>query len=199
MSNELVILEDDKDSSFGTLYQKPSGTKMTVEETLRQSLVFSDNTAHFVLLRNLEASEIEEFYIHLGFDDFIETLKRSPEAATFDNRITAKRYSTFFRSLYNASYLSSEYSEKFLDLLRENSNHEYLDQVIPEEVPFPHKTGIRDEDGLIADSGIVYIPGRPYIITVMIQKDDKKVTDEATQIMKDISEEIYQYVAENNK
>ena len=96
-SNELVIMDEDKDSSFGTLYQKPAGTTMTIEELLNKSIVDSDNTAHFVLLRNLESSEVEDFYVHLGFDDVMNALKQSPDDATFDNRITAKRYSIFFR------------------------------------------------------------------------------------------------------
>lgn len=199
MSNELVIMDEDKDSEFGTLYQKPSGTTLTIENLFRETLVNSDNTAHFVFLRNLEAEEIKDLYIHLGFDDVIAALKRSPEQVTFDNRITAKRYSIFFRALYNATYLSSEYSEKLLEILASGGKKEYLEEALPENIAFAHKTGIRQNDGVVADSGIVYVPGRPYILTVMMQKKDKNLNEEeASRLMKEISQQVYDYVSTHN-
>ncbi|MBI3671252.1 serine hydrolase [Candidatus Azambacteria bacterium] len=131
LSNELVILDVDKDKDYGTLFKKPSGTTITIEDLLKESLINSDNTAHFVLLRNLENSEIEDLYDHLGLEDVLEALKKSPSANSSDNRITAKRYSIFFRSLYKSTYLSPEYSEKFLDLLSQNTDNRYLAGVMP--------------------------------------------------------------------
>ena len=114
-----------------------------------------------------------------------------------DTRITAKRYSIFFRSLYNATFLEPEYSQNFLEILK-NVPNDYLKGGLPKDIQFLHKTGIRIKDNVYADSGIVYIPSRPYILTVMIQKktgssattDDK----EAKDIFKAISKEIYDYV-----
>lgn len=199
LTNELVILDDDKDTEFGELYKQPSGTTLTVQKTLEESLINSDNTAHFMLLRNISASEIEETYRHLGMDDIIDALKKSPNGQETDNRMTAKRYTIFFRSLYNATYLSPEYSELFLDILRQ-APKEHLSFGIPSSVSFVHKTGIRVDEQVWADSGIVYVPGRPYLVTVMVQKKNIKekitseVTKEVEQIFDDISEEIYTYV-----
>lgn len=194
--NELVILDEDKDDGFGILYQQPTGTTMTIKKLLEESLINSDNTAHLVLLRNLDSSEIEDIYNHLGLDDIVSDVKKR-STQDVDNRITAKRYSIFFRALYNSTYLLPEYSEKFLNTLG-RAPKEYLNLGIPEEVRFVHKTGIRIGESVHADSGIVYVPNRPYLITVMIQKrdnisesDDEKVR----QIFKDISEEIYNYVS----
>ena len=197
LTNELVILDEDKDSEFGTLYQKPTGTTLTIEEFLRQSLVNSDNTAHFTLLRNLDGDELEDVYSHLGLDDIIEALKKAPKAESIDNRITAKRYSVFFRSLYNSTYLLPEYSQIFLDILKD-APKEHLSKGFPPEVIFVHKTGIRTDEAVYVDAGIVYVPGRPYLLTVMIQKKDKisASNNEAEKLFEEISKEIYQYVAE---
>ncbi|GIV28736.1 MAG: hypothetical protein KatS3mg027_2550 [Bacteroidia bacterium] len=48
-----------------------------------------------------------------------------------------------------------------------------------------------------ADSGIVYVPSRPYLLTVMIEKKLKEnVNDsEVNELFKNISQEIYNYVA----
>ena len=196
LSNELVILDEDKDATYGVLYQEPTGTTLTIEKFLEQSLINSDNTAHFVLLRNIDAGELEDVYVHLGMDDIIEALKKSPnKKAEEDNRMTAKRYSIFFRSLYNATYLDQHYSQLFLKILA-NAPRDLLGKGIPDNIPFVHKTGIRADEAVRADSGIVYVPGRPYLLTVMIQNKKGKELDEkeVETFFKQIGEEVYYYV-----
>ncbi len=200
IGNELVILDQDKDSEYGVLYKEPSGTTHTIQKFLEETLINSDNTAHFVLLRNLEGEELEDVYVHLGMDDIIEALKKSPKKGEeTDNRITAKRYSIFFRSLYSSTYLTQEYSQLFLSIL-EKAPRELLSKGIPDNVPFVHKTGVRIDEAVRADSGIVYVPGRPYIVTVMVQQKDKgKLREEVVnKLFEDISREIYTYVAKVN-
>jgi beta-lactamase class A len=136
-------------------------------------------------------------YIHLGLDDVIDALKKSPKKASeVDNRITAKRYTVFFRSLYNATFLDREHSEKFLDILQ-HAPKELLSNGLPDDVTFVHKTGVRVDESVRADSGIVYLPGRPYLVTVMVQKKDKKPLNEAVvdRMFESISDEIFSYVA----
>lgn len=194
--NELVILDDDKDSTFGDLYREPTGTSLSIKDFLAASLGKSDNTAHYVLLRNLDSTELEDVYNHIGLDDIIDALKHSPKDEEQDNRITAKRYSTFFRSLYNSTYLSPEYSQLLLDLL-EAAPKENLEFGLPEGVHFVHKTGVRTDENVWADSGIVYVPGRPYLLTVMIQKKEmgQPKSGEIEALFTTISETVYSHVA----
>ena len=196
LSNELVILDEDKDDSFGQLYKQPTGTTMTIETLLRATLVDSDNTAHFVLLRNIEATELEDVFFHLGLDDFLVSFKNSPDSRVEDNRMTAKTYSVFFRSLYNATYLSPKNSERFLTFLTE-SGQEYVRTGLPPGTVFAHKTGIRTNEGVWADSGIVYIPKRPYVLTIMLEKRNPLSginEQDAASLFKTISSDIYSYV-----
>lgn len=195
LSNELVILDEDKDNEYGTFYLKPTGTTVSIENLLKETLQRSDNTTYFVLLRNLEAENIEEVYNHLGLDDIISSLKSAPAGEEEDNRITAKRYTIFFRSLYNSTFLIPKYSQLFLDILKE-APCEYLCKGIPSEIDFVHKSGIRTDKAVYADSGIVYVPGRPYLITTMIQRRDGDITKnkEIDKIFENISKEIYDYV-----
>jgi beta-lactamase class A len=196
LDNELVIMDEDKDDEYGELYKQPTGTTLTVEAFLKETLIRSDNTAHFVLLRNLDSSELEEVYVHLGLDDIIDALKKAPKQdAQEDNRITAKRYTVFFRSLYNATFLTPEYSQLFLDILS-NAPQELLSKGLPADVPFVHKTGVRTDEAVRADAGVVYASKRPYLITVMVQKKNKEKFDEqeVNKLFEDISLEIYTYV-----
>lgn len=197
MHNELVILDQDKDSEFGEMYKLPTGTSMSIERLLEESLINSDNTAHFVLLRNLEEEELEDVFVHLGMDDVIDTLKRdNKKDSEVDNRITAKRYSIFFRSLYNSTYFSHENSKIFLDILSE-APKEYLSLGLPRDIPFVHKTGIRIDEKVMADSGIIYVPGRPYILTVMIAQNKSGDLDEEAikKMFEEISKDVYYYVS----
>ncbi len=195
LTNELVILDEDKDNEYGELYKEPTGTTMSIKELLEASLIDSDNTAHFVLLRNLDSEELEDVYNHLGLDDIIEALKKSSKDTTDDNRMTAKRYAIFFRSLYNATYLNTKYSQLFLSIL-ERAPKDLLSKGMPSSVSFVHKTGVRVDEAVRADSGIVYMDGRPYLLTVMIQKKNKKTFDEeeVNKIFEDIGREVYTYV-----
>src|SRR3990167_6842613 len=61
-TNELVLMSADKDEKFGTLYKEKTGTTFAIEELVRRSLSDSDNTAHFILIRNLEIEEISDVY-----------------------------------------------------------------------------------------------------------------------------------------
>lgn len=195
LDNELVILDQDKDSEYGELYKMPTGTTLTIRRLLEESLINSDNTAHFILLRNIEGRELEDVFVHLGMDDVIDSLKRNKKDADIDNRITAKRYSIFFRSLYNATFLDQKYSEMFLDILS-RAPKEYVSLGLPEDVNFVHKTGIRIDEKVMADSGIVYAGGRPYLITIMIaQKEAGELKkDETKKLFEEIGEVIYSYV-----
>ncbi len=193
--NQLVILDEDKDSEFGKLFNEPTGTLKTIDNLFYESLVNSDNTAHFVLLRNLESSELEDVFSHLGFIDELDALKRAPVESKTDNRMTAKNYSIFFRSLYHASYLSPDYSQKFFTYLK-NTPKENLSLGFPEGTVFAHKTGIRTDERVWADSGIVYLDRRPFLLTVMIQQKNSQKIDPnpAQEIFKYIASEVYSYV-----
>src|SRR3990170_673697 len=81
-----------KDDKFGTLYQEPSNTTHTIEDLVRRSLSDSDNSAHFILVRNLEMEEMKDVYDHMGLKGFLET----------EGSLSAKRYSVMIRALHSA-------------------------------------------------------------------------------------------------
>lgn len=181
-SNELVLMRNDKDELFGTLYKEEIGTPFTIEKLVEKMLVESDNTAYHILLRNIEPEELNDIHSHLGLEQFFSN----------EGKISAKRYSIIFRSLYNSSYLSEDNSQKILSLLIKTSFGQYLGSGLPDDIKFSHKIGVSDEQSVFMDSGIIYNKNRPYLLTTMIQTDNK---DDAQQKMKDISEKVYDHVA----
>lgn len=185
--NELVLMASDKNERFGTLYKEPLGSRFTIEELVERTLSESDNTANFVLVRNLEPEEFQDIYNHLGFKEFLSS----------EGKISAKQYSVMFRSLYNATYLNQDSSEKLLNFLGKTKFSEYAVSGLPKGVSFAHKIGVSDEKNVFLDSGIVYERKRPYIITIMISTKDEEY---AKAQMKKISASVYNYIVNyNNK
>lgn len=184
-TNELVIMTSDKNGGFGDLYKKPIGTKLTIEKLVQLSLSESDNTANFVLVRNLEPSDYQDIYDHLGLSDFLSN----------EGKISSKKYSVMLRALYNSSYLSDENSQKLLDFLNETLFKEYLGSGLPDDIEFSHKIGVSDDQKVFLDSGIVFVKNRPYILTAIIKTQNKEY---AEKVMKDISEKTYQYIMNYN-
>ena len=180
-TNELVLMPTDKDDKFGTLYKKPSNSTFTIEELVRRSLTDSDNTAHFILVRNLEMEEIKDVYDHMGLKGFLET----------EGSLSAKRYSVMIRALHSASYISEENSQKLLSHLTGSPFKDYIQSGLPQDVPFAHKIGVDEDKKVNLDSGIVYEKDRPYILTVMIKDETEQ---KAKETIKDISEKVYNYV-----
>ena len=182
-TNELVLMSTDKDDKFGTLYKETSNSTFTIEELVRRSLTDSDNTAHFILVRNLELEEIKDVYDHMGLKGFLET----------EGSLSAKRYSVMIRALHSASYISEENSQKLLLYLTGSPFKDYIQSGLPQDIPFAHKIGVDADKKVNLDSGIIYAKGRPYILTVMIKDKDEQASK---KIMADISGKVYNYVKE---
>lgn len=186
LDNELILFEQDKDRNSGDLYNNPVGSRFTIEELLRKLLGYSDNTAYRILLRNMKSSELQPIVEELGLEALFQP----------DGRVSAKEYSRIFRSLYVSSFLKRENSQKLLEWLTDSSFKEFLSAGLPQEVNFAHKWGRNENFGVWADSGIVYSPSRPYLITVMIKdkagagldKDEK-----VKALMREISQKAYEY------
>lgn len=187
LSNELILMYEDRNDAFGTLYKKPAGTKLTIEALLKELIINSDDTAHRILIRNLSGEEFEEMLSALGMEEMYDE----------DYNITAKEYSRIFRALYSSSFLKREYSQMLLSWLSDTQFNEFLDSGIPDTVPFAHKIGEHDPQQTYLDSGIVYVPNRPYLITVMVDAAEGGGRETAKKIMQDISTAAYAYVANN--
>ncbi|MBI5734052.1 MAG: serine hydrolase [Candidatus Kerfeldbacteria bacterium] len=187
--DELVLLDQDIDPKSGDLYSSNSvGTRFTIDQLLQKLLVDSDNTAYRILYRNIEARDFTDLINEVGLDELFDK----------EGKITAKEYSRLLRSLYFATFLNGENSEKIIKLLTQSTFNKYLSAGLPVGVEFAHKYGENVDYNLFSDSGIVYVPHRPYILSVMMQAKKGTADEdgvEAEKIMKQISEKIYDYVS----
>jgi len=167
-----------------------SGQDYTVRELMEASIVYSDNYAYFTLLKyiNLERPGGTAFVLEtmqeLGVID-----PRTPEEET----VNVRNYSSLFRLLYNASFLSADDSEEVLGWLARASFDAGLKAGVPENVVVASKFGERqvDEDRRLHDCGIVYYPHNPYTLCVMTQGNDWA---QLKTVISDISAMVYKEV-----
>lgn len=184
LDDQLVLFEEDKDDRYGELYKEVVGTRLTIEELLKQVLIASDNTAHRILVRNLGSDEYTEMLETLGLDQLFDQ--------QYD--ITAKEYSRLLRVLYSSSYLDREHSQLLLQWLSETNFKDFLASGVPAGVAFAHKIGDEEKQNVYLDSGIAYLPSRPYLLTVMIKLPEGENKTKAQELMQRISQAAYAYV-----
>jgi beta-lactamase class A len=192
LDDKFVMEERDIDNRSGDannlLGKNRVGTEFTIEELLNSVLVDSDNTAYNILFKNLKNEDVTSLVEDIGLDKLYD-LKEN---------VSAKEYSLILRSLYTANYLNRKNSQFILKLMNQSKFDEFLGKGIPSYIPFSHKYGENLKQVVFADSGIVYITNRPYLISVMIQGDKSKTYDQnevkrVSEVMQNISNEVFTY------
>jgi beta-lactamase class A len=150
------------------------GKTYPVSALLRRMIVYSGNNSHFLLSDDLNPEVQVKVYTDLGAY-YQEIL-----GSGIKDSLSVQTFATFFRALYNATYLSREYSEKALRLLSEAVFADGIRAGVPAEVPVAHKFGERTihiiATGAVVtrelhDCGIVY-DRHPYLLCVMTEGKD---------------------------
>lgn len=181
---KIKILPADVSSDSGNLYKiVTKDTSLTVENLLQELLVNSDNTAQNVFRRYVDFEDYIKFQNTVGLQDLYNE----------NGFISAKEYTRILRVLYTSNFLQPENSQKILKYMASSTFKDYLSQGIPNEVVFAHKYGENVEYNIFADSGIVYVPKKPYMISVIIKGNDSNLStrDEILRLMKEISLRAY--------
>lgn len=190
-----IYNNDDEDSQQEI--QQPStpfikGRDYSVDELLFRMIAYSGNNSHVILTQAIDQNFLKQVYNDLGlsYSDF-------ELSSAVDNSISPKTFSTFFRILYNASYLNYEYSRKALELMVNSTFKDGLAAGLPVNVKVAHKFGERtvhdNATGKVYfrelhDCGIIYESINPYLLCVMTQGGDFKKLE---SVIKNISSLVY--------
>lgn len=171
------------------------GKNYTIEELIEAMIKYSDNEATNLLFQNISQDKLKVVFDDLGI--------AMPDVYDPNNAMPVKDYASFFRILYNASYLDRDMSERALDLL---STVEYKDGLIagvPPDVAISHKFGEREltdkKGGIINqlhDCGIVYYPEHPYLLCIMTKG---KNINNLSRSISSISKIVYEEVSSRNR
>jgi beta-lactamase class A len=159
------------------------GNMYTVENLVHYTLIDSDNNAALLLTQLLSQKEITDSFTRLG----IETPDSKKSAYIMDVRT----YASFFRILYNASYLDRDTSEYVLSLLAQSKFTDGIVAGVPKNTLVAHKFGEAEfPDGAtqLHDCGIVYKPTQPYLLCIMTHGNDIATLSKSLQ---EISKIVY--------
>ena len=159
----------------------------TVEDLIEKMIIYSDNNAKNLLLLNLGSDdEYYKVYTDLGF-------ATPPELSGGGDVLSVHEYASFYRVLYNASYLNQRYSEKALELLSKTDFTQGLTLPIPNNITVSHKFGEYTNGDIrqLHDCGIIYYPQNPYILCILTRGTDFKNLED---VINTISKEVYNNV-----
>jgi beta-lactamase class A len=159
----------------------------TVEELIEYMIVYSDNNAKNLLIINLpDPNDLMNIYRDLGVADTFEITGNT-------NIMSVHSFSSFFRVLYNASYLNKEMSKKILEMLAHSTFKRGLVSGLPENLTVAHKFGEHSNNNGVQlhDCGIIYYPQKPYLLCIMTQGTNFEKLEKAIE---DISQLVYKEI-----
>lgn len=162
------------------------GETYTVGELIGYMIKYSDNNASQLLYGDIDRNLLNHVYGDLGIP--------VKEDATLEDLdfIKTQQVATLFRILYNATYISRDYSEQALRLLSQTSFTEGIVAGVPHQTVVSHKLGLVEiaPGGVVSqhelhDCGIVYAKN-PYLLCVMTRgsADLQKLESIIAQISK---------------
>jgi beta-lactamase class A len=179
--NQDVEIKPDEAPEYGKEY--------SIEELIAAMIVHSDNNGYQVLAANLGEEGQRGIYEELN-------LSYPNDALEITDFMTAPQFALFFRSLYNASYLSETYSERALELMSNSAYKNGIRAGVPEAVTVANKFGVLTitKDGSLNqrelhDCGIVYANGEPYILCIMTKSTN--ALSEVEKAIAEISQSVY--------
>lgn len=185
--NKKILYEKEIDNPYQLKNSESlrPGNTYTVSELIYRMIIYSDNVAKELLLMNIDKDDLLKTHIDLHLE--------IPDIRKPDDFISVKEYASFFRILYNASYLNRTMSEKALEILTEVYFKDGIVAGVPPNIKAAHKYGICRQGPAIKqvhDCGIVYYPKSPYLLCVMTKGIDVPVLEEIT---KEISRIVYEH------
>ena len=177
--------------NFPPLKDIEPGKTYTIDELLSYMVIYSSNDAKDLLTENIDPSYIDKTFQNLQ----LEPIKYENSEDFMD----IYTYGSLFRTLYNASYLSDQMSEKALELLTNSSFHEGISASVPSSVHIAHKFGERNNlntgEKQLHDCGIVYTKKTSYYLCVMTKGSS---FNDLKQIIQNLSLLTYQEVLDWN-
>ena len=162
------------------------GEEYTYDQLIDAMMLYSDNNAMAILSQQMSLDLQDEVYKALGVT--------IPGSQGINDFMSVRQYASFFRILYNSSYLEPESSEKILQTLTDIEYKDGIRAGIPSSTAVSHKFGERvvNDKTQLHDCGIVYIEDNPLLLCIMTRGDD---LDELTGAIRDISAIIYRDIS----
>ncbi len=174
----------DQNTAFPSA-QADAGRSYTVHQLLELMIVHSDNRATSILTHHMAPERFFRTFQDLGLP--------VPDRSTTDYRMNVRDYSVFMKALYNSSYLSPTRSEYALELMTRAEFKNGLVAGLPAGTDVAHKFGEAGNpaEKQLHETGLVYMEGYPYLITVMTRGDQ---VDSLAEAIASISQLVFTHM-----
>lgn len=169
-----------------------SGKTYTTGDLIYRMIVFNDDDALSLLTANLPQDALDKLY---------EDLDLEIDPSDEEDIMSLSAYASFYRTLYDGSYLNRRMSDKALQYLSKASFRDGIVAGTPPNVTVASRFGDfpisgNDEGGpadliQLHEIGIVFHPSRPYLLGIITRGSDFTAQ---TRIIRDISSFIYREV-----
>ena len=171
------------------------GISYSIFQLMEIMISESDNEATILLLdylNSINSNYLDKVQRDLGLE--------IPDSVVYtEDFITVKKYSSFFRTLYNASYLNDDHSELALAILKQSGYGFGIRQAIPVNVEIAHKYGhklIREDFHELHHFAVVYHPKKPFILGVMTKGKD---LEKLKTLIASITKVVYNHVNDETR
>ena len=151
------------------------GREYTVADLVSRMIVYSDNNAFTLLTGIVDPRELDREYELLSI--------RDPNDAQPDDYLSITTYASFFRILYNATYLTRDLSDVALEFLSRTEFKAGLAEGVPPAIAVAHKFGEHSDEKTgekqLHDCGIIYYPRHPYLLCIMTRGTNFETLDDS--------------------
>lgn len=155
---------------------------MTVNQALNQMITISHNYAALMLSEKVKLSNVANFLKENGFKESVVGVNGEMPKST------AADITLFYEKLYKGELANQEFTDKMINLLKQQQLNNGLPKYLPDKQVVAHKTG--DLGWFKHDAGIVFTAKGDYIITMMSESDSPPEAQERIAL---ISKAVYEY------
>lgn len=176
----------------GALQYFGDGTSaLSLRDLATLMIVLSDNSATNILIDRIGMANVNATLTRLGVPQ-VRLQRRmmddDAKRANRENLSTPNQTIALLDLLYHGKALDQEHTAAVLEILKYPKDSP-LRKGLPEKIALADKPG--EMDGVRCDSGIVFLTGRPYIISVMTTYD--KEGDLAGRAVGEVSRRVFEY------
>lgn len=160
-----------EDDSYQELYNH-IGEKRSIRTLMREMITASSNLATNILVEKIGAENTTQTMRRYGADSIqvrrgVEDMKAYRRG--LNNETSAHDLLVIFERMARGTAVSETASEEMIQILKEQEYDDMIPARLPDSVEVAHKTGWIT--GLHHDSGIVFVPGGPTYVVVLLSQN----------------------------
>lgn len=184
LGEEISLLPEDFEDTEESW--EPGLRPFTLRELAISAIQVSDNVATNALFRRLGRENLYDFMRREG-------VLVLPTGRGDDNRTCARDVAAHFKALLRFRAEAPELGDEPLSFLYDTLFHDRLVAYLPWDLRVAHKVGTYQN--MVSDSGLVFLPGRPYVLSVFVRHPWRDEEDEvaADRTIAEVSYLVYEH------